>query len=977
MPNEGEDLGIYRIADRYTSLLHLSGQTGFVYTYTDDSAEGVQDQAFEPGLREDINAIYDGAGTMTGISLSSKDDRVIINNYIAPVGYSSPTEWLESFYPIGSIIMTINNNNPSGRIKGTKWCRVGEGRFFVGTGEDTVVNKALEPQTYVFTPGLNGELIEETTEDVGSGNIVGEAGVELEIKHLPGHAHVTNLKTDTATPVDGESGAMNAHFMFYFGPEVNPDGLYDPNTYAFLEQDRIEAFQNNTEYKDDQRYRTTEIRRRHEEGYKYTDEDFSPTLGRESLDEWGSSLLTGPGWTAPGDPPAVTGPGWAGILHFDDPETHEGGPSDLHHPISEYIINSPRPVGVTWPNDFQLIRARLDTRDANRVHPGTFRDSQLLAARNLLVSVLGSEEAAIALANVNRLKELGETVEDQGLGRPYTTVDVQFPSNVLATSTNTGKGAKHNNVPPSYGAYFWVRIPNDQQCPAETVRAAWEGTITRDKVSSGSGPHDDQTNSGQFDLGEWAINHGTEPWNGRDDAIITIAGADESEEVDKDGNKRPVYIYSDDPGDDKAAGMVIRDFPRGVTVINNGFIMGRGGNGGTRESNGSGAGQDGGDAIKALGVNGPVVIDNTNGGIAGGGGGGGGAGRGDYSGGGGGAGGGHGGMSSQSKLVRFGGAGGAPGEPGDQGRFYVHNWSGHSLVEVRNVICNNTRGPGFDILPGIGGEAGGSGAAGKPMPYRDRSSYSSGIGGGGGRILTAGATGGGTGGPPGAEFGGLDADGLIRGFGNGPRFNNGSKRGDTALRAVGWAWGYSPNQSRAKNGRDGYQEGRPRPDWATPTPTGGSPKNYGAYYYASNDGNGIPYVIASVTASGNRYAAGGTDNNMKVSQTGWNGAYHYSTYIAGGAADQPGFPLAPNASPTVDPYVGDDDRGLPSLPDQPLVPIPPGGSGPLGDYAGGGGGGWGAAGGATNVDQPGGAAGYAVRGGQIGITGGIVYGTQE
>ena len=945
MPNEGEDLGNSRIADRYTSLLHLSGQTGFAYTYTE---AGERDQAFEPGFRSDINPIYDGAGTMTGVSLSSLDDRVIINNYIAPSGYGTPTEWLEAFYPIGSVIMTVNNNNPTGRIKGTKWCRVGEGRFFVGTGEDTVVNQSLEAQTYKFTPGINGELIAETTDDIGSGNIAGEAGVQLEIKHLPGHYHVTNTRTQDATPSNNESGASTAHFMFYFGPQVNPGGLNTPETYAFLEQDRIEAFQNNTEYNGEANYRTEELKRRHNDGYRYTNEDFNPTLGTFSLDEWGSSL--------------VGGPGWAGILHDDNLEGHEGAPSDIHHPVDEYITDSPRPVEVVWPNNFKIIRARYEPRDADRVHPGLFRDSQLLAARNLLMSVLGPEEAQIALDGVNRLKELGETIKDQNFNiAPTTFVDIQLPADVLVNSTNTGKGAKHNNVPPSYGAYFWVRIPNEQTCPGELVRPDWLGTITRDKVSSGSGPHDDQTNSGQFDLGEWAKNHGTEPWNGRDRVVITIAGADESEEVDKDGNKRPVYIYSDDPGDDKAAGMVIRDFPRGVTVINNG----------------SGIGQDGGDAIKALGGNGPVVIDNTNGGIAGGGGGGGGAGRGDYSGGGGGAGGGHGGMSSQSKLASFGGTGGAPGEPGDEGRFYVRVWSGDSLYDVRNVICNNTRGPGFDILPGIGGEAGGSGAAGKPMPYRDTGLYSSGKGGGGGRILTAGATGGGTGGPPGAEFGGLDAEGRIRGFGDGPRFNNGRKSGNTAQRTMGWAYGYSPNQARAKNGRDGYQEGKPRPDWATPTPTGGSPKNYGAYYYASNDGNGIPYVIASVTASGNPHATGGTRNDMKVSRTGWNGAYHYSTYIAGGAADQPGFPLAPNASPTVDPYVGDDDRGLPSLPDQPGVPIPPGGSGPLGDYAGGGGGGWGAAGGATNVDQPGGSPGNAVRGGRIEINGGIVYGTQE
>lgn len=954
MPNEGEDLGIYRIADRYTSLLHLSGQTGTVTSAGEE---------IEPGLRANINPIYDGAGTMTGLSLSSLDDRVIINNYIAPSGYGTPTEWLEAFYPIGSVIMTVNNNNPSGRIKGTKWCRVGEGRFFVGVGQDTVVNQSLEAQTYKFTPGIDGELIEETTEDVGSGNIAGEEGVGLEIKHLPGHYHVTNTRTQPATPSNNESGASNAHFIFYFGPQVNPEGLNDPETYAFLEQDKIEAFQNNTEYGDEVRYRTEELKRRHNDGYRYTDEDFNPTLGTFSLDSWGSSL--------------VGGPGWAGILHFNDPATHEDAPTDDHHPFDEYITDSPRPIDVVWPNNSKIIRARYDPRDTDRVHPGLFRDSQLLAARNLLMSVLGPAEAKIALADVDRLKELGETIEDQDFNiAPPTFTTIQVPSDTLTNSTNTGKGGKHNNVPPSYGAYFWVRIPNEQTCPGELVRPAWTGTITRDKVSNGSGPHDDQTNSGQFDLGEWAKNHGINPWNGQDPVVITIAAADESEELDKTGNKRPVYIYSDDPGDDKAAGMVITGFSSGLTLINNGFIMGRGGNGGARWNNGSGKGQDGGDAIKLLGGNGSVVIENVNGKIAGGGGGGGGAGRGEFSGGGGGAGGGHGGRSSK---VEYGGIGGAPGEPGGQGRYYVYVMSGGTLTALTRVIMGDSHGPGFDVLPGIGGEAGGSGAGGKTQ---GGAGDSAGKGGGGGRVLTAFATGGGTGGGPGAEFGGLDADGKIKGFGEGPRFNNARTSYNSVTPTMGWTTGYC-DRGRCR-GRNGYEARRPMPSWVTPvTPPHGQGltinQNYGAVWKPDidNNGDGIPFVIASVTASGNRFEGGGTSNNMPVSPTGWNGAYHYSTYIAGGAVDQPGFPLAPNASTEVNAYVADTGAGLPPSVNQPGVPEPPGGSGPLGDYAGGGGGGWGADGGATNKDIPGGVGGNAVRGGQIQINGGIIYGTQE
>ena len=46
----------------------------------------------------------------------------VINNYIEPIGYADEQyEILDAFYPIGSILLTVDNNNPSGRIKGTKW----------------------------------------------------------------------------------------------------------------------------------------------------------------------------------------------------------------------------------------------------------------------------------------------------------------------------------------------------------------------------------------------------------------------------------------------------------------------------------------------------------------------------------------------------------------------------------------------------------------------------------------------------------------------------------------------------------------------------------------------------------------------------------------------------------------------------------------------------------------------------------------
>ena len=424
--------------------------------------------------------------------------------------------------------------------------------------------------------------------------------------------------------------------------------------------------------------------------------------------------------------------------------------------------------------------------------------------------------------------------------------------------------------------------------------------------------------------------------------------------------------------------MVIGNFPKGLTLFNNGIIMGRGGNGG---GGGTGEGQNGGDAIKLTGSTGPVTIDNSNGAIAGGGGGGAGAGRGAGSGGGGGAGGGDGGRSLNTNS---GGKGGGPGEPGSQGRYYVWYLSGNSLNAVKSTVMNDSHGPAFDAIPGIGGEAGGSGAGGK---IQSRGKISNGTGGGGGRVLTPSARGGGTGDAPGTEYSGLNAEGEVKGFGDGPRFNNGRTSRNPQAPTIGWTVGYC-NKGNCR-GRNGYEAGNPRPGWVTPVTPPHAPtlpinQNYGAVWRPDVGSlGGIPFVRAQIQASGNlrtdRFREGGGIINAFVSPTGWNGAYHYSTYIAGGSGDKPGFPLAPEASRTKNVYVA-GVTALPSLPGQPGIPVPPSGSGPLGDYAGAGGGGWGAPGGSTSIDIKGGEGGFAVR--KTGkttyeITGGIVYGTRE
>lgn len=164
-----------------------------------------------------------------------------------------------------------------------------------------------------------------------------------------------------------------------------------------------------------------------------------------------------------------------------------------------------------------------------------------------------------------------------------------------------------------------------------------------------------------------------------------------------------VYIWSDSTS--TAALTIPSSIKTQVTIINNGYILGRGGNGGTPFN----AGSNGGPAISNAASN--IVLINGSGAFIGGGGGGGGGGAGEgQSGGGGGAGGGRGGNAQTT-----GGAGGAPGYAGSDADLGGDTSGGQR---------NNTLGKG--------GANGGSGAGRQENDGTDSGAG----GGGGGRIPT-------------------------------------------------------------------------------------------------------------------------------------------------------------------------------------------------------------------------------------------------
>ena len=156
------------ISDFYTSLLHLSG------------AE----------LGDSLNDVFDGAGNSTGLALSGR--RVVINNYIYPEGPSKgPTEWLDTFFPVGCLQLTLDDINPQTRIAGTTWVIVAEGKFLVGVGGHKDKNQDYR------------KFCEES-KPPGTGQLDGEYMTQLTVANLPPHRHDTNVG---ATDVFVSAGA--------------------------------------------------------------------------------------------------------------------------------------------------------------------------------------------------------------------------------------------------------------------------------------------------------------------------------------------------------------------------------------------------------------------------------------------------------------------------------------------------------------------------------------------------------------------------------------------------------------------------------------------------------------------------------------------------------------------------------------------------------------------------------------------------
>lgn len=141
------------ISDRYTSLLHLSGNN----------------------LTGELDYIYDGLGNQTPIQIS--DDTVVINNVEQP-STTSKTTLFDIIFPINTIYLTVDNVNPETRFTGTTWEQVSEGRYLAGVGTGTDKNNT----TQSFT-------------SESAGDTIGEYAHTLTISEIPSHNHALNTTT--------------------------------------------------------------------------------------------------------------------------------------------------------------------------------------------------------------------------------------------------------------------------------------------------------------------------------------------------------------------------------------------------------------------------------------------------------------------------------------------------------------------------------------------------------------------------------------------------------------------------------------------------------------------------------------------------------------------------------------------------------------------------------------------------------------
>ena len=427
------------ISDLYTSLLHLSGA--------------------QLGPYGPLNKIFDGAGNSTGLALSGK--RVVINNYIYPIGFDPQTrppdgitEWLDAFFPVGCLQLTFHQSNPKDRIAGTDWRLVSQGRFLVGVGTFSDRNG----DTFSFCPG-------EPPGATDDGNIVGEYKHQLTVDEMPSHWHTTNI---AGPGVQVSSDVGDSCPTFESHPERQESSL------SFKEQ----AWARTTlmarigwNVKSDYGFEPRLIGEGHEE---HTETIWDkepgavfPAFDAEADRRQGGNFMTPPinaGWPYKGTGRNTSYDEYLGPVKRGMDLNFQNG-SAANYPVegqygrNAYLSstnwNFVEMVGI-WNGETRFIASRPA---GERNIPGGSRGRPYqypLRNVNWYDYVLSLGAKPISEADDELF--LSQNNETQKVTGASPTLNIQEGANNNAPSSLAGGDERHNNIPPSYGVYVWERI---------------------------------------------------------------------------------------------------------------------------------------------------------------------------------------------------------------------------------------------------------------------------------------------------------------------------------------------------------------------------------------------------------------------------------------------------------------------------------------------------------------------------------------
>lgn len=150
----------------------------------------------------EINTLSSDLGTL---SAQEATDYAASLAYTRTFVQSATAQFLNMVYPIGSVLYTTNNVNPSTRIAGSTWVQISQGLFIagVGTGNDK-----------------NGTGFTVAERNNGVNYNTGEYNHVLATSELPAHTHDFNIRLNNT---GGTSSYQN-------GPQASPAMRLDNNT---------------------------------------------------------------------------------------------------------------------------------------------------------------------------------------------------------------------------------------------------------------------------------------------------------------------------------------------------------------------------------------------------------------------------------------------------------------------------------------------------------------------------------------------------------------------------------------------------------------------------------------------------------------------------------------------------------------------------------------------------------------------------